>query len=185
MSTSPSAFHHNNNGYISGVLLCILINYHIPYVYGGSNYTYYSSQNGFYCDKATVDDICTLIHDDLLNNAELDFDCGNAGICVMKCEESTLLTLSVINGRNSSNFIIESCGLFTETDIYLPNNGNATLSFNSPLTQINIEEGYNTQNIIINLSDNEQSGIMNNCLEIDIKATNSKFLQLDLSNTYF
>eukprot|EP01084_Bolivina_argentea_P246257 412166_1 len=153
-----------------------------------------STSTSLFCDNATTNDTCIINCNLTYAVKESTINCGNAGECIINCYTKMCIEKAIINATNSKDFYIyagatdtsqERC--ISDTDIYLPINGNATIIANN---SGNEGEDYiiddvtiysqSTNRILISCigSDNYQRD--RNCDFKEIRASDAQYLEFHI-----
>ena len=153
---------------VVGAILALLYN---PVI--GATFTAYASA-GSDCSSATSDDTCVFYCDVEKGLTKLDFDCENAGQCVIYCEAKECFKSSTIYATNANqggfnlNIINGYDKCAAEANVYLPTSGDANIYVNGKdgMKDGNFYAGSNTKNILIDCNNDDES--KNGCSKINV-----------------
>eukprot|EP00484_Ammonia_sp_Unknown_P030496 CAMPEP_0197038920 /NCGR_PEP_ID=MMETSP1384-20130603/15790_1 /TAXON_ID=29189 /ORGANISM="Ammonia sp." /LENGTH=670 /DNA_ID=CAMNT_0042469427 /DNA_START=36 /DNA_END=2048 /DNA_ORIENTATION=- len=144
-----------------------------------ATFTRYASNGEFDCGTAGKQDSCQFFCDTTKSSGRT-FDCGNAGECDVQCTSFECLFEATVNASNSNNLnaVAAAKECFSNSIVYVPDAGNATLSVTQPLGLMNMDviAGRNTQNIILDCV--EPSTDINECKNMDLHAETAQYVEI-------
>eukprot|EP01083_Nonionella_stella_P032531 89067_1 len=141
------------------------------------------------CSSAGIDDHCVFLCDE--QDWKSDFNCGNAGICDIKCEKKQCLMGATITASNSLELRVfarsqndEKC--YKKAKFRLPNSGSAYFSATdnskNPYQEMIVNAGSHTKDILIDCAGGDKN---DECKLITVNAQTADFLYINIEDGVF